>query len=104
MSAAARRFPPDVLGRLVMVTSTEPCPMCAGATFWTGVRAVVFGLPEEALCAMCTSAAVPNPPVLNLPSRQVFAASMGPETVVVGPVLEAAAREVHAGFWEAEEP
>lgn len=99
MSAASRKFSREVLSRLVMVTSTEPCAMCAGATFWTGVRAVVYGLPEAALCDMCTSAENPNPPVLDLPCTEVFAACRGHGTTVVGPILADEARLPHAGFW-----
>lgn len=99
MSAASRKFAKPDLARLVMVTSTEPCAMCAGATFWTGVRRVVFGLPEAALCAMCTSDANPTPPVLHLPCKAVFDACQGHPTLVIGPVLEAEARLPHAGFW-----
>ena len=99
MSAASRTFTRDELGRLVMVTSTEPCAMCAGATFWTGVRAVVFGLPETALCDMCTSETNPTPPVLNVPCASVFASCPGHPTTIVGPVLEEEARVPHRGFW-----
>lgn len=99
MSAASRKFSQEKLGSLVMVTSTEPCAMCAGATFWTGVRAVVYGLPETALCAMCTSDASPTPPVLNLPCERVFASCPGHPTLVVGPILEDEARLPHEGFW-----
>ncbi len=99
MSAASRKFSGDELSRFILVTSTEPCAMCAGATFWTGVRAVVFGLPETALCEMCTSADTPTPPVLDLPCVKVFASCPGHPTLVIGPVLESEARVPHAGFW-----
>jgi tRNA(Arg) A34 adenosine deaminase TadA len=99
MSAASRQFGSSELNQFVMVTSTEPCAMCAGATFWTGVRAVVFGLPESALCDMCTSAVNPSPPVLNIPCAIVFAACPGHPTVIVGPVLQQEAKVPHAGFW-----
>jgi tRNA(Arg) A34 adenosine deaminase TadA len=99
MSAASRKFSDDQLSELVMVTSTEPCAMCSGATFWTGVRAVVYGLPETALCEMCISSENPNPPVLRLPCRDVFAGCAGHPTAVIGPVLEAEARVPHQGFW-----
>ncbi|OIQ70003.1 guanine deaminase [mine drainage metagenome] len=99
MSAASRKFSKDELSRLVMITSTEPCAMCAGATFWTGVRAVVYGLPEIALCEMCAMDANPLPPVLNLPCEKVFAACPGHPTVVLGPILEEEARVPHDGFW-----
>lgn len=99
MSMASRKFSPEELSRLVMVTSTEPCAMCSGATFWTGVRNVVFGLSERALCEMCTSPENPTPPVLDLPCVQVFAGCAGHPTHVVGPVLEEEARVPHHGFW-----
>lgn len=101
MSAASRKFSRAELAQLVMVTSTEPCAMCAGATFWTGVRAVVFGLPEVALCEMCTSERDPDPPVLNLPCAEVFAGCRGHETTVIGPILDEEARQPHSGFWQA---
>jgi len=99
MSAASRKFSKEELGQLIMVTSTEPCAMCAGATFWSGVRTVVFGLPEVALYEMCASEQNPNPPVLNLPCREVFAGCRGHATTVVGPILPDEARLPHAGFW-----
>jgi len=99
MSMASRRFSREELGRLVLVTSTEPCAMCSGATFWTGVRTVVYGLPEKALCEMCTSAGNPTPPVLDHPCAEVFAGCYGHPTQVIGPVLEEESRVPHHGFW-----
>lgn len=101
MSAASRKFTREELAELVMVTSTEPCAMCAGATFWVGVRAVVYGLSEHALVEMCTSEASPHPEVLNLPCRRVFESSPNHPTVVIGPLLEDEARKPHEGFWTA---
>ncbi|MDG2285882.1 MAG: nucleoside deaminase [Alphaproteobacteria bacterium] len=98
MSEASRRFSPEELSRFVMYTSTEPCAMCAGAIFWTGVRAVVFGLPEQALGRMGASADAPNPPFLDMPCRAVFAGSRDHPTTVLGPILEAEAAVPHAGF------
>lgn len=99
ISAAWGKFSKPDLARMVLVTSTEPCAMCAAATFWAGVRHVVFGLPEAAVCRMCTSEANPTPSVLNLPCEVVFAACKGHPTLVMGPVLEDEARVPHAGFW-----
>jgi tRNA(Arg) A34 adenosine deaminase TadA len=37
----------DGMSRMELVTSTEPCSMCLGATFWTGVRRLVCGARGE---------------------------------------------------------
>ncbi len=35
---------PDFDGRnLTLYTTAEPCPMCQGAIFWTGITTVVYG-------------------------------------------------------------
>ncbi len=99
MSAASRKFSREERSKLVMVTSTEPCAMCAGATFWTGIRAVVYGLREKALGEMCTIAQSPHPPVLDVPCESIFNTVAHHPTVVVGPVLEEEARVPHKGFW-----
>ncbi|WP_428688130.1 nucleoside deaminase [Roseibium sp.] len=99
MSAAARAFGEEERANYVMVTSTEPCAMCAGATFWTGIRAVVFGLSEKGLIDICVSGDNPHPPLLNVPCEKVFKSAPHHPTVVIGPVLEDEARVPHLGFW-----
>ena len=95
MRLASNQFGPDVLKTCTLYTSTEPCPMCAGAIFWGNVRRVVFGLSEEGLYGMTGG---DGEEVLYLPCRDVFA--KGNEAIeVVGPVLEDEARKVHEGFW-----
>jgi len=87
---------PAVLARATLYTSTEPCAMCAGAIYWSGIGRVVFALPEDALRAM--TGADPKNPTLELPCREVFARGQRP-VVVAGPAAIAEARAVHAGFW-----
>ena len=41
---ASRRLPARTLERCTVYASGEPCPMCAGAIFWSGVQRVVFAL------------------------------------------------------------
>ncbi|MCW2527731.1 MAG: CMP/dCMP deaminase zinc-binding protein [Pseudonocardiales bacterium] len=87
----------DQLGQLTLYTSTEPCAMCAGAIFWSGIGRVVYALAEMALYEM-TGDDHSNL-TLVLPCRDVFAA--GRRTIIVeGPFNLAEAREVHAGFWQ----
>lgn len=86
------------LSTCTLYTSTEPCAMCSGAIYWSGIGRVVYALAEEDLLAM-TGGDHPDNPTLALPCRQVFAA--GSRSVVVeGPALEAEARAVHHGFWD----
>jgi tRNA(adenine34) deaminase len=49
---ATRRYSRKLLVHSTMYTSAEPCPMCAGAIFWSGVGRVVFGLSSEHLFAL----------------------------------------------------
>ena len=86
------------LSTCTLYTSTEPCAMCAGAIYWSGIGRVVYALAEVDLLAM-TGGDHPDNPTLALPCRQVFVA--GSRSVVVdGPALEDEARAVHQGFWD----
>ena len=93
MRQASRSYDRDFLARCTLYTSTEPCPMCAGAIFWANVRRVVYGLSQEGLYAMTGGDA---DEVLDVPCREL----LGKKPVeVIGPVLEEEARSVHEGFW-----
>ena len=92
---ASAQLPTRVLARATLYTSTEPCPMCAGAIFWSGISRVVYALSEDGLYAMTGD----SPESLKLPCREVFARG-GRPVDVVGPLLEDEAAIVHQGFWE----
>ena len=47
MRQASSKYESEFLAKCTIYTSTEPCPMCAGAIFWANVRRVVYGLSEE---------------------------------------------------------
>lgn len=92
---ASRAYSPEFLARCTLYASTEPCPMCAGAIFWSNVRRIVFGLSTASLNAMVGEE---TQDVLDLPSRELLA--KGRKRIeVLGPVLEEEARQVHEGFW-----
>lgn len=84
------------LATCTLYTSTEPCAMCAGAIYWTGIGRVVFALSEKNLYRF-TGSHIENP-TLDLPCREVFARGQRP-TLVTGPFLEDEAGRVHEGFW-----
>jgi tRNA(Arg) A34 adenosine deaminase TadA len=93
---AARLFSEAELARCTLYTSTEPCAMCAGAIYWTGIGRVVYALAETGLLKF-TGNDQENP-TLDLPCREVFARGQR-QIVVAGPLLEEEAAEVHEGFW-----
>jgi tRNA(Arg) A34 adenosine deaminase TadA len=93
---AARLLTEAELAKCTLYTSTEPCAMCAGAIYWTGIGRVVFALAETGL-SRYTGSHTENP-TLDLPCREVFARGQKP-IVVAGPLLEDEAGKVHEGFW-----
>jgi len=93
---AARKLTPQELARCTLFTSAEPCCMCSGAIYWTGIGRVVYALSEAALLALTGNH--PENPTLSLPCRDVFARGQRPVDVV-GPLLEDEASLPHRGFW-----
>ena len=93
--AASHRFDSDFLATCTIYTSTEPCPMCAGAIFWGNVRHIVFGLSGRSLNGIIGEN---SEEAISLPCRDLF--DKGHKTIqVVGPVLEEEAFKVHEDFW-----
>ncbi|WP_330115554.1 nucleoside deaminase [Pseudomonas sp. JS3066] len=93
---AAKVLSPDELAHCTLYTSAEPCCMCAGAVYWTGIGRVVYALSEHALLGL-TGAHSENP-TFSLPCREVFARGQR-EVAVLGPMLETEAAAAHEGFW-----
>jgi len=95
--ASAKHTPP-VLARATLYASTEPCAMCAGATYWAGIGRLVYGFSEARLRSL--TGAHPWNPTLALPCRELFA--RGSRSIeVIGPYLEEEAAVPHQGFWDA---
>ena len=90
--AASRRFNRDALAACTVYASGEPCPMCAGALYWSGVGRVVFGLSIETMTALGGPAA----DELMLHCADLIASGMRP-VEVLGPALEDEARRVFEG-------
>jgi tRNA(Arg) A34 adenosine deaminase TadA len=93
---ASPQFDREFLAMCTLYTSTEPCPMCAGAIFWANIRRVVYGLSEENLYKMINDE---SEEVLFLSCRELYA--KGKKKIeVIGPLLEPEAHEVHLDFWD----
>lgn len=95
---AARRFTPQQLWACTLVTTVEPCAMCAGTQYWAHIGRVVYGMAERELLALTGNHA--ENPTLDLPCREVFA--RGQKAVeVIGPVdaLREEIAALHRDFW-----
>lgn len=85
------------LGDLVLYTSAEPCPMSAGAIYWSGIQKVVYALSQERLYR-ATGSPTGGGDDFILKAESVFAHGTRP-IVVDGPHLEDEALATHEGFW-----
>jgi tRNA(Arg) A34 adenosine deaminase TadA len=95
---AARRYSPAELWPCTLVTTVEPCAMCAGTQYWANIGRTVFGIAEKALLAETGNH--PENPTLDLPCRYVFAHGQK-DIRVVGPV-EAMVEPItalHRRYW-----
>jgi tRNA(Arg) A34 adenosine deaminase TadA len=95
---AARQFAPAVLWDCTLVSTVEPCAMCAGTQYWANIGRLVFGMTEHDLLGHTGNHA--QNPTLALPCREVFARGQKP-IQVLGPVpaLQAEIAELHRRFW-----
>jgi tRNA(Arg) A34 adenosine deaminase TadA len=80
---ASKQYAVGRLRQATLYSSTEPCPMCAGAIFWAGIGRVVFGLRAERLYNMKGEPGRQ----LHLTCQEVLARG-NHDVDVVGPVLE----------------
>jgi tRNA(Arg) A34 adenosine deaminase TadA len=97
--AAAEQYSAQYLWQCTLVTTVEPCAMCAATQYWAHVGRVVYGMSEERLLALTGNHA--ENPTLHLPCREVFA--RGQKTIeVIGPVPEAENEiaALHQTFWQ----
>lgn len=96
VAAAFRVLGADGMAGSTLFTSAEPCAMCAGAAYWTGIDRVVYALSEHRLLVLTGDH--PENPTFSLPCREVFDRGQR-EIEVVGPLLEDEAARAHIGFW-----
>jgi tRNA(Arg) A34 adenosine deaminase TadA len=90
---ATRRFSRNLLSHSALYSSAEPCPMCAGAIFWSGVGRVVFGISSERIHALSQDR------IEHMSKRCADVLAGGSHPVeVLGPILESEAEEVFKKF------
>jgi tRNA(Arg) A34 adenosine deaminase TadA len=95
---AAARYTPERLWHCTLVTTVEPCAMCAGTQYWAHIGRLVYGMSERRLQGLTGNHA--ENPTLDLPCRDVF--SRGQKAIaVIGPIAEVEDEiaALHRHFW-----
>lgn len=87
----------EVLARSTLYSSAEPCVMCAGAIFWSGIGRVIFGI--DAVRLRVFRGEVAEQKDAELSCRDVFDASPRP-IECIGPVMLDECSAPHIGFWK----
>lgn len=93
---ASRTIPLGDLPTHTLYTSCEPCAMCAGAIYWSGIGRVVYGLSGGGLLTLTGDHR--DNPTLSHPCRLVLTAGSR-QIEVTGPLLEDEAAVPHQDFW-----
>ncbi|MBV0923294.1 nucleoside deaminase [Halomicroarcula limicola] len=84
---ACREYDAEERSEMVMYTSTEPCPMCAGGMATAGFGRVVYSVDHEEIAAFTGDEPAPG-------SAEILEGT----TDVVGPVLNDEGRQIHREF------
>lgn len=93
---ACKKFDQGFLAKCTLYASTEPCPMCAGAIYWSGIRKVVYGLSQDKFYSGVLGGVEGDG--FRLACEDVLSHGEH-EVAVIGPLLEEEASKVHEGFW-----
>ncbi len=95
VSLASRGLSRDQLARATLYSSTEPCPMCAGAIHQCGLNRVVFACSARGLRRLIGRDEA-------LPCREIFE-RIGRPVEVLGPLLEEEGLALHQNYrwWRA---
>jgi tRNA(Arg) A34 adenosine deaminase TadA len=96
---AVQNYSADYLWQCTLVTTVEPCAMCAGTQYWAHIGRLVYGMTESRLLQLTGNHG--ENPTMDLPCREVFA--RGQKAIeVTGPVAEVEEdiATLHRGFWK----
>lgn len=96
---AAIAYSPEFLWACTLVTTGEPCAMCAGSLYWANIGRLVYGYEETTLLVLTGNHS--ENPTLNLPSRTVLGSGQK-KIEVYGPFPEIEEELIapHRDFWQ----
>jgi tRNA(Arg) A34 adenosine deaminase TadA len=94
ISTFSPKIPREVFAQSTLYTSTEPCAMCCGAIFFSGIGRVVYGTSEAPFLKT-----MGLPPDADPLTSHELLHRISPSTQVLGPLMEAEGLEIHQDFW-----
>ncbi len=86
------KFELDFLQRCTVYATTEPCPMCAGAIFWSGIGKIVYALGKESFHHIARTQDPAH--VLDMKAAELLQRGGRPVTIL-GPVMEEEAIRIY---------
>jgi tRNA(Arg) A34 adenosine deaminase TadA len=95
---AADAYSREFLWTCTLVSTGEPCAMCAGTLYWANIGSLVYGYEEAKLLALTGDN--PDNPTMHLPAREVL--NSGQKRIEVNgpfPELEEELLALHQNFW-----
>jgi tRNA(Arg) A34 adenosine deaminase TadA len=96
---AADAYPAEFLWNCTLVSTGEPCAMCAGTIYWSNIGRLVYGFEETQLLA--ETGDHPENPTMSLSARTVLGSGQK-QIEVIGPVPEMWEEVLapHRTFWK----
>jgi tRNA(Arg) A34 adenosine deaminase TadA len=94
VSTACRTLSSEEIEKSVLFTSTEPCAMCLGAIYWSGIKSIIYACPASVLQEIAGVS-------LNCHAEKVYGDSVNPPRLL-GPILKTQATEQHRLYWNQE--
>lgn len=88
---AAGKYTIDLLQNCTIYCSVEPCPMCAGAIYWSGIGRIVFALDTNTYNAISQ---VDPAALFEIPCQEIMEKG-GRKVEVVGPALQKEAADFY---------
>lgn len=95
----AGKYEWSYLNQCTLYATTEPCPMCVAAIFWSGIGRLAYAMSKEGYHDI---AGTTNPDhIFNISSRKLLE-NAGRKTIVDGPLMEEEAMKIYRDWLAAE--
>ncbi len=91
VSKASQLFTQEQLALATLYTTTEPCAMCSGAIYWSGISSIVYAASANDLDLIAGK-------FLACHSTHVFKNAMNPPKVLGGILIKDAIAQ-HKAYW-----